>query len=70
MEGGFSGDRRENQRRDWPLSRSVLEGGNENSLGQIPRETSDYWTSKRTVRHTSTERWRNGGGFPGGSHRI
>lgn len=32
----------------------VVEGGNENSLGQIPRETSDYWTSNRTVRHTES----------------
>lgn len=41
----------------WALQ-SVLEGGNENSLGQIPRETSDYWTSNRTVRHTHAHTYR------------
>lgn len=65
MEGGgrIFWDERENRSEigpRWALQ-SVLEGGNENSLGQIPRETSDYWTSNRTVRHTLThkreERW-------------
>lgn len=64
MEGrGIFWDERENQGEigpRWALQ-SVLEGGNENSLGQIPRETSDYWTSNRTVRHTlahTHKRWR------------
>lgn len=73
MEGrGIFWDERENQGEigpRWALQ-SVLEGGNENSLGQIPRETSDYWTSNRTVRHTlahtHTQVVEENGGFPGG----
>lgn len=65
MEGrGIFWDERENQGEigpRWALQ-SVLEGGNENSLGQIPQETSDYWTSNRTVRHTLAHTHTSGGG--------
>lgn len=46
---------------------NVAVRGNENSLGQIPRGTSDHWASDRTVRHTGRT-----GGFPGaeGTHAI